>query len=115
MVQDSDNGVEKVIQYVSHTLSTTQRKWATIEKEVYAVVYCINKLKPYLYGVQFNVYTDHKPLLSLFTKSMNNTTIQIWGSSSQNVGRPYPTDQGNVKSERICYRVLNMTPITTLP
>ena len=76
LVQDSDDGVEKVIQYVSHTLSPTQRKWATIEKEAYAVVYCIDKLKPYLYGAQFNVYTNHKPLLSLFTKSMNNTTIQ---------------------------------------
>ena len=115
LVQDSDDGVEKVIQYVSHTLSTTQRKWVTIEKEAYAVVYCTDKLKPYLYGALFNVYTDHKPLLSLFTKSMNNTKIQRWGSCSQNLGRPYPADQGNVKSERICYRVLNMTPITTLP
>ena len=79
MVQDSDDGVEKMIQYVSHTLSTTQWKWATIEKEAYAVVYCIDKLKPYLYGAQFNEYTDRKPFLSLFTKSMNNTKIQRWG------------------------------------
>ena len=35
LVQESAEGVEKVIQYVSHTLSATQRKWATIEKEAY--------------------------------------------------------------------------------
>ena len=37
----SAEGVEKVIQYVSHTLSATQRKWATIEKEACAVVDCL--------------------------------------------------------------------------
>ena len=79
LVQDSDDGVEKVIQYISHTLSATQRKWPTIEKEAYAVVHCIDKLRPYLYGAQFKCYVDHKPLLSLFTQSMNNTRIQRWG------------------------------------
>ena len=79
LVQDDVKGVEKVIQYVSHALSRTQRKWATIEKEAYAVVYCINKLRPYLYGADFVVYTDHKPLKSLFTKDFQNTKIQRWG------------------------------------
>ena len=79
LVQDSSDGVEKVIQYVSHTLSTTQRKWATIEKGAYAVVYCLEKLRPYLFGATTTVYTDHKPLLSLFTNSMANTKIQRWG------------------------------------
>ena len=56
LVQDSDDGVERVIQYISHTLSTTQRKWPTIEKEAYAVVHCIDKLRPYLYmGRSLNV------------------------------------------------------------
>ena len=79
LVQESDDGVEKVIQYVSHTLSNTQRKWATIEKEAYAVVMCIEKLRAHLFVSQFHVYTDHKPLLSLFTKALDNTKIQRWG------------------------------------
>ena len=78
LVQDSSDGSEKVIQYVSHTLSKTQRKWATIEKEAYAVVYCLEKLRPYLFGASVDAYTDHKPLLSLFTNSMSNTKIQRW-------------------------------------
>ena len=76
LVQDDANGVEKVIQYVSHALSTSQRKYATIKKEAYAVIYCINKLRPYLYGADFVVFTDHKPLKSLFTKEFQNTRIQ---------------------------------------
>ena len=59
--------------YVSHQLSGAQLNWATIEKEAYAVVYAIGKLCPYLYGAEFKVYTDHKPLASLFTKEFVNT------------------------------------------
>lgn len=78
LVQEDDQGVERVIQYVSHQLAGSQLEWPTIEKEAYAVVYAIGKLRPYLYGAEFTVHTDHKPLLSLFTKQMKNTKIQRW-------------------------------------
>ena len=70
LVQVDDSGIERVIQYVSHSLSSVQRRWATTEKEAYAVVYAISKLRPYLYGVDFTVYTDNKLLTSLFSKEM---------------------------------------------
>ena len=65
-----------MVQYVSQKLSVTQRRWATTEKEAYAIVYALQKLRPYLYGAEFVVYTDHKPLLCLFSKSMTNTKSQ---------------------------------------
>ena len=68
LVQVDDSGTERVIQYVSHSFSSVKRRWATLEKEAYAVVYAISKLRPYLYGADFTVYTAHKPLNSLFTK-----------------------------------------------
>ena len=78
LVQVDENGVERVIQYVSHALSSTQHRWAVIEKEAYAVIYVIQKLRPYLYGSKFTVFSDHKPLKSLFNNQMNNTKIQRW-------------------------------------
>ncbi len=78
LVQEADDGMERPVHYLSHQLDATQRKWATIEKEAYAVVYALSKLRPYLLAADFVVYTDHKPLLSLFTKEMNNTKIQRW-------------------------------------
>ena len=69
---------ERVIQYVSKQLSTGQQKWATIEREAYAIVYAVNKLRQYLLGMKFTVYTDHKPLRSLFTAEMRNARIQRW-------------------------------------
>ena len=103
-----------MIQHVSHTLSTTQRKWATIEKEAYEVVYCIDKLKPYLYGAQFNVCTDHKLLLSLFTKSINNTKIQRWGVmlAEFRATISYRPWKRQVRADMLS-RI--KTPITTLP
>ena len=53
---------EKVIQYLSHQLYKGQQKWPTIEREAYAIVYSIKKLRHYLFGAKFTVFTDHKPL-----------------------------------------------------
>jgi IS1 family transposase len=78
LVQEDKEGIERVVQYVSHSLSSTQRRWAVIEKEAYAVVYALKKLRAYLYESDFVVYTDHRPLKCLFTKDMNNTKIQRW-------------------------------------
>ena len=77
--KDDVTGKEKAIYYISHQFNDTQRRWPTIEKEAYGVVYSIDKLRPYLLGSPgVNVYTDHKPLLSLFTEQMKNTKIQRW-------------------------------------
>jgi hypothetical protein len=76
LCQKDSNGVERPVVYLSKQLSATQCKWATIEKEAFAVVYALKQLRPYLWGASFDVFTDHKPLTSLFTKDMQNTKIQ---------------------------------------
>jgi hypothetical protein len=78
LCQEDEDGVERPIQYISASFNSTQRRWAVIEKEAYGVIYCMKKLRAYLLGSEFTVFTDHKPLLSLFTKEMANTKIQRW-------------------------------------
>ena len=53
LVQDDEEGIEKVVQYVSHKLGGAQLKWATIEKEGYAVIYTLQKLRHYLTALNF--------------------------------------------------------------
>jgi hypothetical protein len=103
LCQTDDNGVERVVQYVSHQLAGAQLRWATIEKEAYAVVYAIGKLRPYLYGAQFTVYTDHKPLSSLFTKEFNNTKIQRWGVLLAEYGAKieYRRGKNNIRAHEV--------------
>jgi transposase InsO family protein len=103
LVQVDQNGIERPIQYISHQLSSTQRKWATIEKEAYAVIYAITKLRTYLYGAEFTIYTDHKPLTSLFTKEMVNTKIQRWAVLIAEYGAKikYRKGKNNIRADML--------------
>jgi len=77
LTQDFHAG-ERVLQYILHQLSSVQMRWACIERQAYAIIYSISKLRHYLLGSRFIVYTDHKPLRSLFTSQMKNTRVQRW-------------------------------------
>ena len=100
---DPTTGIEKVIQYVSKQLSTTQRRWAVIEKEAFSVIHCLQKLRPYLIGAEYVVYTDHKPLLCLFTKSLNNTKIQRWSVLLAEYGATirYRCGKNNIRADML--------------
>ena len=76
LVQEGDDKVERVIQYISHQLDPTQKRWATIEKEVHSIFYCLQKLLPHLWGAKFTNTSDQKPLQSLFQNEIANTKIQ---------------------------------------
>ena len=78
LCQRDMSGIERPIQYVSAQLNSSQRNWATIEKEAFAVIYALKKLRPYLLGADVTVFTDHKPLLSFFVGEVKNTKIQRW-------------------------------------
>ena len=41
LCQRHEDGIEHVVQYVSHQLSGSQLNWAVCEKEAYAVVYAV--------------------------------------------------------------------------
>lgn len=61
------DGTERVIQYASQTLTVTQRKYAQIE--AYAIIFGICKFHQYLYGNKFTLFTDHRPLVQIFSHS----------------------------------------------
>ena len=93
LTQDTPDG-ERVIQYLSKKLSEGQKKWSTIEREAYAIVFAINKLRHYLLGSKFTVFTDHKPLRSLFTSEMKNARIQRWAIMLEEYGCQIEYRQG---------------------
>ena len=71
-------GVKRPVAYFSKKLSLTQQKWAATEKEAYALVQSLERFQHYLQGRKFTVFTDHKPLKSLFKCEQRNTKIQRW-------------------------------------
>nr|XP_015833782.1 PREDICTED: uncharacterized protein K02A2.6-like [Tribolium castaneum] len=65
------------VAYASRALTETEINYAQIEKELLAVVYCLEKFHYYIYGRHVTVQTDHKPLLAITRKNIGQTTARL--------------------------------------
>lgn len=63
---------ERVIAYASSTLTQSQQRWSTFDRELWAIVCSIRHFKHYLCSNHFLIITDHKPLKGLRTLSLEN-------------------------------------------
>ncbi|CAN6700770.1 unnamed protein product [Malus baccata var. baccata] len=67
-----------VIYYASRTLNDAQLNYSTIEKELLAVVFALDKFRSYLIGTKVIVFTDHAALKYLFTKKEAKPRLIRW-------------------------------------
>ena len=64
--------------FTSRTLSTTERRYAQIEKECLAIVFGCQKFSQYITRrAKVTVESDHKPLQSIFKKSLLDTPCRL--------------------------------------
>ena len=79
LYQTDDLGIEHPIAYYSKKFSRPQQAYATIEKELLAIV---DSLKHFAYYVQnglpIEVYTDHNPLVFLRKMKNDNQRLLRW-------------------------------------
>ena len=59
---DISKSLEHPIAYTSKHLTDVQIKWCTTEKEAYAIIHSVKAFFHYLYGANFTIVTDHRPL-----------------------------------------------------
>lgn len=71
-------GKDKPIAYASRLLNGAEINYSTIEKELLAMVYCINHFRPYVYGSKFKLVTDHKPLVWLNSVKDPTSRLMRW-------------------------------------
>ena len=67
----------KPVAYASRALSATEQSYAQIEKEMLAVVFGCTKFRPYVYGKQITIESDHKPLEMIFKKPLAQTPMRL--------------------------------------
>lgn len=73
--QIQEDGTEKPISFASRAFNKSERNKPIIELELLGIYYAICYFKPYVYGTEFMVKTDHKPLIYLFT--LTNPTQRL--------------------------------------
>ena len=63
----SQNG--RIVQFASRALSAVEQRYSQTEREALAIIWACEHFHIYIFGAPFTVFTDHKPLPSIF----NNT------------------------------------------
>ncbi|XP_026581555.1 uncharacterized protein LOC113454394, partial [Pseudonaja textilis] len=59
------DGTEAPIAFFSRTLAKPERNYSQLDKEALAIVAGVKRFHEYLYGRNFSIITDHKPLLGI--------------------------------------------------
>ena len=68
---------EQPVAYASRALTEPQQRYAQIDKELLAIVFACEKFHQYIFGKRVQVETDHKPLVNIFKKSLNDCPLRL--------------------------------------
>ncbi|CAM4490435.1 unnamed protein product [Caretta caretta] len=82
MQEGQDQEFHPVV-FLSKKLSERESNWSVTEKECYAIVYALEKLRPYAWGWRFHLQTDHSALQWFHTATGNNKKLIQWSLALQ--------------------------------
>ena len=101
LMQETDE-IKFLVSYTSDKLLPRETRYSVRDKECLALVWGIKKFHMYLYGKEFQVETDHCPLIYMQNTKLTNSRVMRWVLSlqpyrfriaaikgSQNIGADY--------------------------
>ena len=77
LTQKDSSGTSHVIAYGSRSLTSTEQRYAQIEREALAIVWACEHFHLYIFGGSVTVVTDHKPLVSMLNSPSANLPMRI--------------------------------------
>ena len=69
LLQRQTDGLLQPVEYASRSLTDVEQRYSQTEREALAVVWGCERFRMYLYGIDFVLVTDHKPLEVMFSPS----------------------------------------------
>ena len=77
MQPDPNTGELHPVQYVSRSVTSPETRNSPIELELMAVVFALERLRYYTLGREVQIQTDHKPLLGLVKRDLDDLTPRL--------------------------------------
>ena len=75
----NQNGESRVICYASRSISDVERRYSQTEKEALGLVWACERFHMYVYGIDFELLTDHKPLEFIYSRKSNpSARVNRW-------------------------------------
>ena len=65
------------VAYASKALTPTEQRYSNLERELLSIVYGVERFSMYLYGREFTVVTDHRPLEAICTKNLTQAPPRV--------------------------------------
>ena len=102
LCQKDDEGQQRLIAYAGRSLSHTEQNYPAHKLEFLVLKWAItDRFHKYLYGGQFDVYTDNNPLTYILTSARLDEMGQRWVASFANYNFRifYKTGKSNVEAD----------------
>ena len=99
--QEQPDGSIRPIVYISRATLDNKQNWTPMELEAGCVVWSIRRLRRFLYGLYFLVFTDHQCLQKICKIGETKPRIQRWMDflSAYNVRLSYRRGEENAKAD----------------
>ena len=77
LLQPAPDNTLLPVAYASKSLTPTEQMYACIERELLAILFATRRFHTYLYGREFTVYTDHRPLEMILKKPITSAPPRL--------------------------------------
>ena len=104
LYQTQGDGTNRVIAYASRTLSRSERNYPAYKLEFLALKWSVcDRFHEYLYGGNFEVFTDNNPLTYILTTAKLDATGQRWVANlaNYNFSIKYKSGKANVDADAL--------------